>query len=476
MKKLNLKFMTLLALMALSIAVTGCSDDDDPIAPGGGDMGTGAMLRVAHASPNAPAVDVYAEGVAAPVVTNLKFTETTPYLDLKAGTYNFQLRQAGSPATSAPAYETGDLEIPDGAVITALAAGLLGSMDEDDMFRVIPLIEDWEDPGAGNAAVRIIHAGADAPAVAIDVANDGNPEITDFDRFDDTGAAGVALPAGSALDVGIWAGNPLGRVTAFQTPALPEANIILVATGLLSELPRDEQGFGLLAIGPDGTVGMIKQNPTVFVLHGSPDAPAVDLFVGGTMTELVDNLSFSELSPAVQVSPASYTIDVKVAASGALAASFDTPELMAGQRYLAIASGFVSGGQPGFTVLPLAEMFEDTASPLLRVVHASPDAPRVDVGLWDGKAFTPVSEYSDLGFGDASSDMGLALPSGPLTVGVAVTGTTTPAATFDLAPAMGMKAFAVAAGSLGGTGQSFRLLAVETGVFPWQVAEVMPNP
>ena len=133
----------------------------------------------------------------------------------------------------------------------------------------------------------------------------------------DTGADGVALPAGSPLDVGIWAGSPLARVTAFQTPALPEADIILIATGFLGELPRDETGFGLLAVGPSGTVGYIMQNPTVFIMHASPDAPAVDILVGGTNTELVGDLSFSNLSPMVQVPPASYTLDVRVSSSGA---------------------------------------------------------------------------------------------------------------------------------------------------------------
>jgi hypothetical protein len=265
-------------------------------------------------------------------------------------------------------------------------------------------------------------------------------------------------------------------VTAFRTPALPEANIILVATGLLSGLPRDDEGFGLLAVGPEGTVGMIKQNPTVFVLHGSPDAPAVDLFVGGTMTELIDELSFSELSPAVQVPPAAYNLDVKVAATGAVAASFDTPELMAGQRYLAVVTGFVGGGRPGLTVLPLAEMFEDTASPLVRVVHASPDAPRVDVGLWDGKSLAPVSDFSDIGFGEASSDMGLALPAADLSIAIAGTGSDSPVAIFDIAPPMGLRAFAVAAGSLDGVGEAFRLILVDASSFPWQAGEVFPNP
>lgn len=474
MKKMNLKFLALLALVALAITVSGCSDDDDPITTP--EMGKGAMLRVVHASPNAPAVDVYAEGVAAPLLVNFKYTETSPYLDLAAGDYNIQLRAAGAPASSAPAFETGDLTIPEGAIITAVAAGNFGSMDADDMFRVIPMVEDFKDPGAGNAAVRILHASPDAPTVALDVGNDGSPEVTDFARFADTGADGVALPAGTSLAVGIWAGNPLGRVTAFQTPALPEADIILIATGFLSELPRDDMGFGILAVGPSGTVGFIKQNPTVFVLHASPDAPAVDVLVGGTNTELIGDLSFSNLSPMVQVPPASYTLDVRVSSSGALAGTVTTPELMAGERYLAIASGFAGGKAPGFTVLPYGENFDDSSSPLVRVVHASPDAPQVDVGLWDGMTFTPVSDYNGLNFGDASQDMGTAIPALNLTAGLRVTGTDNVAASFDLTLANGQKAFAIAAGSLTGTGESFRLLLVDATSFPWQTAQVMPNP
>jgi len=474
MRNSSKKILVLLALMALAFAAAGCSDDDDnPMAP---DMGKGAMLRVVHASPNAPTVDVYAEGVAAPLLTGLAYTQTSMYLDLDAGTYNIQLRGAGAMPTSPPAFETGDIIIPEGAVITAVAAGNFGSMDDDDMFRVIPLVEEWASPGAGNAAVRVLHAGADAPTVAIDVGNDGTAEIPDFARFAETGPAGVALPAGSPLAVGIWAGSPLARVTAFQTPALPEANIILIATGMLGKLPRDDMGFGLLAVGPSGTVGLIRQNPTVFVLHASPDAPAVDIFVGGTDTELVGDLSFSSLSPAVQVPPAAYSLDVKVSTNGALAGTVMTPELMAGERYLAIASGFALGGTPGFTVLPYGEKFGDSASPQVRVVHASPDAPTVDVGLWDGMDFTAISDYSGLSFGDASPESGLPIGAMNITVGVAVTQTNTPAATFDLALMGGQKAFAIAAGSLGGTGETFRLMLVDTTEFPWQTAQVMPNP
>ena len=106
------------------------------------------------------------------------------------------------------AFETGMLTIPMDVVITAVAAGKLGSTDADDMFRVIPLVEGFES-SASQARVRVLHAGADAPAVDIDVFNDATVDVpaAAFGRFADTGAAGVALPSGQALAIGIWAGG-----------------------------------------------------------------------------------------------------------------------------------------------------------------------------------------------------------------------------------------------------------------------------
>ena len=473
---MNRTLRTLLAALAvllMAAALGGCSDDDEnnPMSPA--NLGDGAKLRVVHASPDAPAVDIYAEGVATPLITGLAYTQTSDYLDLEPGQYTIQLRAAGASATSPPAFATGLLTVPDGAVITAAAVGLLGSADDADRFRVLVLAEDFTDPGDGNAAVRIVHGAADAPAVALDVANDGSPEITDFAHFAETGAAGVALPAGSPLAVGIWAGDPLSRVTAFTTPTLPEGELFLIATGRLSAAPRADDGFGLLAVGAGGTIGLIRQDPVVYVLHASPDAPTVDVYVGGTDTELVDNLSFGELSPPVQVPPAAYDLDVRVWDGGAVAASVMTPELMAGERYLAVASGYVSGAGKSFTLLAFREMFAET-SPLVRVLHASPDAPTVDVGAWDGMTFTPVDAFSALAFGEASVGEGTPL-SGMLTVGVAATGTSHPAATFDLALMGDLQAFAVASGSLAAGGESFRLVVVDAGSWPWTAAEVMPN-
>jgi hypothetical protein len=438
-------------------------------------VGEGVELRVVHASPDAPAVDIYAEGISTPLISNLAYGGVSAYLELDPGTYNIQLRAAGSPAGSDPAYETGDLTVDDDDVITAVAVGLLGSPDDADKFRVIPLFEEFDEPDPGNAVVRILHGSADAPTVAIDVGNDGNPEVTGFERFEETGAGGIPLPSDTELQIAIWAGSPLARVTVFTTPQLPEGGeIFVIATGLLAKLPRETDGFSLLAVGPTGAIGFIKQNPVLFALHASPDAPAVDIYAGGSM--LVENIGFGDLSDPVQVPPGAYTLDFKATGTGGTAASVTTPTLAAGSRYLAIASGYLASGSPAFQLLAYDEMFSTAGSdPLVRVVHASPDAPAVDVGPVSGSDITPIGDYTDLAFGDASPSAGTALPVGPLTVGVAATGTTTPVATFDVTTVAGLRAFAVAAGSLSGPGESFRLMLVDATQAPWAAVEVQPN-
>jgi len=473
--KTNRTLLMLLALLAFtSLGLTGCSDDDelDTITdPGGGTM---AMLRVVHASPDAPGVDIYVNGDTQPVVIDLGYGEASGYLDVPAGDYTVQIRGAGADPMSAPAFEV-SLTLADGDRVTALAAGLLGSDAADDRFRVIPLVEDFGDPGAGNAAVRIVHASADAPAVALDVANDGMPEVLDFARFADTGAAGVALPADSNIRIGVWAGEPLARASVFTTPELPSgANLFVVAMGLLAGDPMTD-GFSLLAIGPDGVIGIIRQDARamVYALHASPDAPAVDIDAMGA--QVVADLEFGEISGGLSLQPGSYELDFRATGAMDVAAMSATPYLEPGMTYLAIASGFLSGS-PEFQLIPVVDEFDGMpADALVRVVHASPDAPAVDVGPVSDDKVTAIDDYSGLAFGDASIGTGTALPLGALTVGVAPAGSEDAVATFDLVTAAGLRAFAVACGSLGGTGESFRLVLVIPGGEMWSTAEVLPN-
>jgi hypothetical protein len=442
------------------------------------------MVRVIHASADAPAVDVYPNGADKPVVTNLAYGQASGWLLLAPGNYQFELRAAGAKPTDPIVYKTPVLALPDASNVSAIAAGLLGSNDADSSFRVLGLVENFDSVAAGKVRVRALHAGSDAPSVDLDVGNDdpGAPEVSGLSRFADTGAAGLALPSGQRLAIGVAKDG--ARVTAFTTPKLPDgAQLLVIATGLLGKLARERDGFALLGIGPSGSIGFIKQDPIVYALHASPDAPRVDAFVGNT--EIVDDLAFGQIAKPIQVQPGAYKVDFYAHAAGDLrpatppAASGSTGTLEAGQRYLAVATGFLAGsGASAFRLEGYREGFAiDDTKANLRAVHASPDAPKVDVGLLDGARVAPVL-FGDLAFSMASAEPGLGAPPGHLPIGVTPAGQSTwVVARFTVPAGSAPRAFVVAAGALAPKPgqQSFRLLVVDTKPNPWTATAVFPH-
>jgi hypothetical protein len=458
---------------------------------GGTQQGGNAMLRIVHASPDAPAVDIYVKGSTTPAVESLGYGKSTDYVELPGGTYSFEIRAAGAAPSSPAAFEVTDLSLAPDKRYTAIAAGSLGSTSADDKFRVLPLEEGFDAASPGKARVRIVHASFDAPTVDLDVGNDdpGAPELAGLARFADSGSAGVELPAGTPLQVGIDAGGAV--VTAFTTPPLPDAaELFVIATGELSKSPRDDAGFSLLAVLPNGSTTLwVRQNPFVYALHASPDAPAVDIYAGDS--ELFDNVPFGAMG-RIQVPPGSYTLDFYPGQagptpkpSGAPAASVATPALKAGQTYLTLATGLLgSTGANAFQLFPLIEGFEAPAmgQSRVRVVHASPDAPAVDVGTVTTSGTLDANPpVVNAGFLDETGEEGLALPATSLTLGVAATGTTGTVAEFDVSLPDKSRLFAIAAGALSpAAGQpGFQLLVVDatsTNVsHPWTVSSLLPN-
>jgi Domain of unknown function (DUF4397) len=275
-------------------------------------------------------------------------------------------------------------------------------------------------------------------------------------------------------------------VTAFTTPALPAGGeVFVIATGLVGKLGREAAGFSLLAVGPSGSIGFIKQNPIVYALHASPDAPAVDLFAGPG--ELADNLAFGQISKPIQVPPGAYTIDFFAHAAGSTrpggdpAASKSSGTLEAGQRYLAAATGFLAraGATNPFSLVAQAEGFDlsDASKVAVRAWHLSPDAPKVDIGTIAGSSITPV--FSGAEFPGATDAKGTLLPPATYNLGVTPNGQNGSILFgFSVPTAAGVRAFAVAAGAAAPVNaeQGFRLLVVDTSATPWTVTPVLPNP
>jgi hypothetical protein len=311
----------------------------------------------------------------------------------------------------------------------------------------------------------MVHACYNAPTVGVDVGNDGSVEIAAIERFADTGAEGVALPVGAAQVGVVTTGASPTTISSFSAGVAP-TEIFVIATGDATAHPSSDKAFGILAVTPAGFLSFIKQNPRVYALHGSPDAPAVDIFAGAA--ELVGDISYGELAGPLQVPPGDYTLDFFATAagtarpSGAPAASDTVAGLAAGNVYLAMANGFLAPvmGEPAFEVLALADGFDraDSANVRLRVVHGSPSAPAVTVGAVTGDAIT-TTLASNVAYGASTDAAGISLPATTYTVGFAAGATTTPVLARFTAPL---------------TTANTRFFAIAHGDFPGMVAGRQP--
>ncbi len=194
------KRMTTLAAAAamLTLAfVPGCSDDDDPVRPGA-DM---AMVRAAHLSPDAPAVDIWVDGDR--VLQDVPFEAFSDYLEVPAGDRRIQVTPAGA---ETPLVIDATVTVEAGEAYTVAATGLLGSSDLSPIVLV-------DEPNSGSDSwVRFAHTSPDAPAVDIVVSN--GPTLFDgvafrqaagynpvgagtYDlevRLDDGGALALSIP------------------------------------------------------------------------------------------------------------------------------------------------------------------------------------------------------------------------------------------------------------------------------------------
>ena len=118
-----------------------------------------AMVRVLHASPDAPAVDVFVDGnkVGAPLA-NLKFGDLSAYVSVPAGAHDIKVC-ATADNTVCPIVANG-VNLAAGTHYTIAATNVLASITPQ-------IITDAPSPVADKAQVRVVHLSADTPAVDV---------------------------------------------------------------------------------------------------------------------------------------------------------------------------------------------------------------------------------------------------------------------------------------------------------------------
>lgn len=183
-------------------------------------------IRVLHAVPNAPNVDVYANDTL--IFNDLVFGETTPYLPLPEGRYKIDVYVAG--AINDPILSN-NLTNNEGAYLTI---GLTGTLDDLGMVGIVDA-DVPVDPGKG--MIRFAHLSPNAPAVDVTLPN-GNVIFDDVSFREITSYMDV-LPMDYTL---VIRGAGTNSVVLTVPDVDPESGkyYTIYAIGLLSDQPELE--------------------------------------------------------------------------------------------------------------------------------------------------------------------------------------------------------------------------------------------
>ncbi len=291
-----------------------------------------ARVRLVHASPDAPAVDVTLASSGDAVFDGVAFGDSDT-VEVPAGTYTLQVRP-GTEENDGDVIAEYTVELAGGTAYTAFAGGYLTPGDEptDEPFD-LSLAFDAGAGGGGiveTAGVRVAHMSPDAPNV--DVYVDGDRVLGDvsFRAVSEY----LRVPVGDR-QVTITAAGDRSTAVFEGELTLESADYTLVAAG---ELGADT--FEVLPLVDDRSDP--GSDARLRAVHVSPDAPAVDVTVEGGPT-LFDGLSFTA-SGTVTVGAGDYTAQVRPDTEGndgEVAYDADL-SLDGGTVYTAFASGYLS--------------------------------------------------------------------------------------------------------------------------------------
>ena len=152
MSRLRRFTLSVLALATLMLTTA-------PFAHAQRTAGNAGWLRVMHASPDAPAVDIWLDDQ--PLLTNVEYSQFNNYVEAPAGNHRVTLTPAG--ASAEEAVVSAPVNIGDDKSYTVVALGNLAELRavvlEDERTARTPLSTD--------ARVRIVHAVPGGPNVDI---------------------------------------------------------------------------------------------------------------------------------------------------------------------------------------------------------------------------------------------------------------------------------------------------------------------
>lgn len=324
--------------------------------------GSDVDLFVLHGSTDAPTVDVKVRELSsATIVDDAAYGDITPYitapaqditLDLYLGdginyVVSFTAPLSGLGGGSAAVFASGFLD--PSANQNGASFGIFAALANGTVVQ-LPVVS------GPTANVQVIHNSADVLAGQVDVYINDALALNDFAFRAATPF--IPLDAGVTLNIGIAPGNSTSvndTLANFPVILSADENYVVFANGVLtsgySPNPDGRNTDFTLLVKTMARTSAIGSDVDLFVLHGSTDAPTVDVKAreAGNLV-LVNDAAYSDITSYFSVPVGNYTLDLYLSDGTTLVESFIAPLAGLGGGAAAVfASGFLNpaGNQNG---------------------------------------------------------------------------------------------------------------------------------
>ena len=362
------KFCTLLVVPLLFACSDGNNNNNNRPEP----TVQPTQLRITHASPDAPQVNVYANGELARGPVDYKESSGLISFD-EPVTLEIEVKGILPDGSEVTVIGPVDISLEEGLRTDIVAYDTV--FDDSGALNIKPAVLDpvTIEDDISDVRVSVLHAAPQVGAVDIYVTAPGDDlaNTTPIDADFGDSAGPVALAADTQYQVRI---TPDGDSTVVY-----DSGTLSFAAGTELLLVAVENTFkvganpvNLLAVGPDGASEVLDVNmgAEVRVVHNSADTPPVDVLIDGT--EVVDALAFPDATEYddIQAPAGTYNVVIAADADNTIAPIDEDVTLEATQSYTAIAVGSFADSSIE-AVLTVDERRNIATAAIVEVIHGS---------------------------------------------------------------------------------------------------------
>ncbi len=393
------------ALIISALALTACGSDDDNdnnavVLP---EPVSSSQVRVIHASADAPMVNVTANGAA--LLSDVDYAQSSGLLSVDTASYAITV-DAKLPGDDTLTVLEATLDAEADMEYTAVAVGSVAA----DSLGLVLIANAEAEIAADYARVQVLHGTFGVGEVDVYVTgvdadiSDMSPTLSlDYTAYTDQ----IELAAGD-YQIRITAADQKDVVYDSGTVALMALTDYFLTA--VSNTWSGDSPVALLAALPEGQV-LIQDKDAgadLRVVHAVADAPAVDVFLDGSMTPAVDMLAFKQVTGFLNVPEGDHTVTVAADADNSVVV-IDAAEvtLEQGMSYSAYAVGSLTDSDISPLVVMESPRRIATAAKL-NIAHTSYSAGNVDIYL------TATDDISDAT--PALSDVPFMATSGALSI------------------------------------------------------------